>query len=157
MQNENSIVNPDGRYELLAKKLESFKVNNLTAKEQEAAKSKEEAIGEIKKSFAASFIHLCWQLIGISRSQLAQMTEEELCLLDELYVGKKAGSKLRWRLWMLFTPFDWHDAFYCHDQNPAAPILRYYAEKKRLQKIYGKDYFPAKTVLEACRVNQGGK
>ena len=67
---EKSIVG-ESRYEKLKERLQSFKIDNLTAREKALANAHE-------KHFLDAFIPLAWKIEGVSLAQLKQLDIEEL-------------------------------------------------------------------------------
>src|SRR3989344_6631381 len=82
----------DGRREILLKKLEDFKVYNLTAKEKEK-------IDVFAHIFANRFTRMCYKLEGVSRKQLKDLEKDDWIEFDKMISGR---VETRARLWKCF-------------------------------------------------------
>lgn len=68
--NEQSLILPNKR-EALLMKLNEFKVNNLSAREQKSCQ-------ELTKISTSLFLRLCWSNLGVSSEQLKKLEQQDI-------------------------------------------------------------------------------
>lgn len=151
MNNTNTVpmVSPDGRYEVLQKKLEKFQENNFTEKEINKLNSSE-------YEFARIFIKYCESTIGLSEEQICQLEEADIVCLAESRISKKARKRWygTWSL-LLSNPIGWIALFVSIFIPPDNSSFVYFRELKKLRNAYGKEYFPSKKILEVANRKPG--
>lgn len=124
-----------GPRELLLAKLDSYKVLNLTAKEKEAADL-------IEYNYVRKLAGLSYIVLGISREQIKSLSSEELRELEQLLLERtKRRARLQYMSFMI--PILGWMAYVLGSVGQELPVaIQYRKGRKKLQKIYGKNYVP---------------
>lgn len=138
---EHDLVKPSRR-DALVQKLNAFKEEGLNAKEKQYA-------DEVKKEFAATFVNLAYNLMGISKDQLKKLNDKND--LEELAEILNEKTKKRTRIYVplcALIPIAGWIIFLVQIQETDQKCwcLYYRHSYKFLKKIFGKNWFPYECV-----------
>ena len=136
---EQSLILPNKR-EALLMKLNAFKVNNLTASEQESYKT-------LTNKSTSLFVKLCWSKLGVSREQLKKLERQDVNeLATIIYEQSKTTALLHTSILTCVPVIGWLALLItlnarCSD-NICWRNMRYYWWYRRMNNKYGKDFEP---------------
>ena len=136
---ENTGIATQTEEEQILAKLESFKVGSLTAKEQEEQKKK---IKRAQCQFIHAFIVLSWEIHGLSKAQLSQLSEKEMRFFAKILLRQTRLRRLMQKAFIFSTPVGWLVEWLCLDDGDGFVAWRYAHHGNQLKKFNGPEYFP---------------
>ncbi len=138
---EQSLILPNKR-EALLMKLNEFKVNNLSAREQKGCQ-------DLTKISTALFLNLCWSKLGVSSGQLQKLEQQDINELAAMVHQQSRTTALvhtgilacipliGWLVLALSLGLvESADDYFWNN-------MRYYWWYKRMKNKYGQDFKPA--------------
>ena len=137
---EQSLILPNKR-EALLMKLNEFKVNNLSAREQEGCK-------ELTKISTALFLKLCWSKLGVSSGQLQKLEQQDINELAVIvHQQSRATALIHTGILACFPVIGWFVLLASLGSITSADDdlwrnMRYYWWYKRMKNKYGQDFQP---------------
>ena len=138
--NEQSLILPNKR-EALLMKLNEFKVNNLSAREQESCQ-------ELTKISTSLFIKLCWSKLDVSLEQLKKLEQQDINELAAIvHQQSKTTALVHTGILACIPIIGWLallgilGSVECADDD-LWKNMRYYYWCKMMKNRYGQDFKP---------------
>jgi hypothetical protein len=141
---EQSLILPNKR-EALLMKLNEFKVNNLSAREQAR---KQEGYKTLTKISTALFLKLCWSKLGVSSKQLEKLDQQDINELAVIvHQQSRATALVHTGILACIPVIGWIVLLASLGPGESADDIfwnnmRYYWWYKRMKNKYGQDFKP---------------
>lgn len=137
---EQSLILPN-KHEALLMKLNKFKVNNLSAREQIGWK-------ELTKKSTGLFVKLCWFKLGVSPEQLTKLEQQDLNELAMIvHQQSRLTAFIHTGILVCIPIIGWLILLFSLGAVKGAnddiwKNMRYYWWYKRMKNKYGQDFKP---------------